>query len=104
MHELTKPVCGLQGDPMDVFKAFFGGGDPFGGGGGPFGGGGGGQRGRGGGEPSNFLTLYLDLTFSCHMSIPCTLHGEPKVRLTYAYLINKAHGDSHESWPLAVFI
>lgn len=39
-----------QGDPMDVFKAFFGGGDPFGGGGGPFGGGGGGQRRRAGGE------------------------------------------------------
>ncbi|CAL8467437.1 g6975 [Coccomyxa elongata] len=39
----------FQGDPMDVFKAFFGGGDPFGGGGGPFGGGGGGQRRRAGG-------------------------------------------------------
>ncbi|KAK9909480.1 hypothetical protein WJX75_002926 [Coccomyxa subellipsoidea] len=41
----------FQGDPMDIFKAFFGGGDPFGGGGGgggPFGGGGG-QRRRGGG-------------------------------------------------------
>lgn len=45
---------------MDIFKAFFGGGDPFGGGGGggPFGGGGG-QRRRGGGEFHFVQVLWM---------------------------------------------